>query len=127
MPNEYPTVAFGGAKPLSYFKHAKDYKQITDFSEFEDLGRDTNEHASDAPQLYELFYDGLTETQAKVLDDHFNTNRYSGTFSFQEPRNEPWTGTTGSTVTVRYETYERPKHEKVWSQSRRAVLIKTPV
>lgn len=127
MANEYPTVAFGGPKPLNYFKRAKDYKQITDFSEFEDGGMDTNEHASDAPQLYELFYDGLSETEAKVLDDHFNTNRYSAAFSFQEPRNEPWTETTGSTVTVRYETYERPKHDKVHIQARRVVLIKTPV
>lgn len=127
MANEYPTVAFSGPKPLNYFKRAKDYKEITDISEFDDGGRDTNEHASDAPQYYELFYDGLTETEADVLDDHYNTNRLSGTFSFQEPRNEPWTGTTGSTVTVRYESYERVKHDKVWSQSRRVVLVKTPV
>lgn len=127
MANEFPLPAWGGPKPLNYFKRAKDYKQITDFAEFDDGGIDTNEHASDAAQLYELSYDGLTETEAKVLDDHYNTNRFSGTFSFQEPRNEPWTGTTGSTVTVRYETYERPRHEKVWSQSRRVVLIKTPV
>lgn len=124
--NEFPTPAFNGPPYLNYFRRAKDYKQITDFAEFEDGGIDTNEYASDAPQYYELTYDGLTETQAKVLDDHFNTNRYSATFSFQEPRNEPWTA-TGSTVTVRYETYERPKHDKVHIQSRRVVLIKTPV
>lgn len=126
MANEFPLPAFGGPKPLNYFKRAKDYKDITDISVFEDEGRDTNEHASDAPQYYELSYDGLTETQAKTLDDHYNTNRLSGTFSFQEPRNEPWT-TTGSTVTVRYDSYERPKHSHYNIQARNVVLIKTPV
>lgn len=126
MANEFPTPAFGGRIYSNYFKRAKDYKEITDFSHFDDEGMDTNEHASDAPQLYELTYSGLTETQAKVFDDHFNLNRFSATFSFQEPRNEPWT-TTGSTVTVRYQSYERPKHTRVWGQSRNIVLIKTPV
>ena len=126
MANEFPTPAFSGPKPLNYFRRAKDYKDITDISEFDDLGRDTNEHASDAPQYYELTYDGLTETEAKVLDDHYNTNRLSGTFSFQEPRNEPWTS-TGSTVTVRYDSYERSKHSYYNVQARRVVLIKTPV
>lgn len=126
MANEYPTPAFSGPPYLKYLKRAKDYKEITDFARFEDGGVDTNEHASDAPQRYEFIHGGLTETQAKVLDDHYNTNRLSATFSFQEPRNEPWT-TTGSTVTVRYESYERTEHGKVWSQGRRTVLIKTPV
>lgn len=118
----YPTPASGGPRYLNYFKPIKDYRPITDESVFEDQSRDTNEHASNVPQLYELFYDGLTETEAKTLDDHHIANRFSTSFSFQEPRNEPWTGTTGSTVTVRYKEYERPKHEKVWSQSRRVVL-----
>lgn len=126
MANEFPTPAFSGPPYLKYTKRAKDYKQGTDFADFEDGGRDTNEPTSDAPQLYDLEYGGLTETQAKVLDDHFNTNRFSATFSFQEPRNEPWT-TTGSTVTVRYESYERGDHVKTWSQSRKITLIQTPV
>lgn len=127
MANEYPTPAFSGPPYLKYLKKAKDYKGITDISHFEDEGMDTNEHASDVAQRYEFIYGGLTQTQAKVLDDHFTTNRLSATFTLQEPRNEPWTGTTGSSVTVRYEAYERPEHERTWSQSRRAVLIKTPV
>lgn len=126
MPNEFPTPAFGGARYMKYRKLAKDYSEITDFAHFDDGGLDTNQHASDTAQRYEFTYNGLTETQAKVFDDHFTINKLSGTFTLQEPRNEPWTGTTGSSVTVRYESYERD-HEKVWSQSRRIVLIKTPV
>lgn len=125
MANEYPTPAFSGPPYLKYTKRAKDYKEITVFSHFEDGGIDTNEHAADAAQRYDFVYDGLTDTEAKVLLDHFITNRFSGTFSFQEPRNEPWT-TTGSTVTVRYESFERD-HDKVWTQSIRLTLIKTPV
>jgi len=76
-----------------------------------------------------LFYDGLTETQAKVLDDYYNLKRYSTKFTFKEPRNEPWTSTAGSTYTlaVQFESYERPDHEHYDVQSRRLTLIKYPV
>lgn len=114
----YPTTP----KYLVYYKPMKDYMQMTDVSEFDGGAKDTNEFASDVPQIYELFYDGLTETEAKTLDDHHAANRFSTSFSFTEPRNEPWTGTTGSTVTVRYKTYERPKHEHYNIQSRHVVL-----
>lgn len=127
MANEYPTPAFGGPQYLKYIKHAKDYEEITEFAKFEDGGLDTNEHATDAAQRYEFIYGGLTETQAKVLDDHYTTNRRSATFTLQEPRNVPWSHTTGSSVTVRYESYERPDHEHYDVQARRVVLIKTPV
>src|SRR5690242_13393582 len=110
MANEFPTPAFGGAQYLKYIKHAKDYKDITDFANFEDGGMDTNEHASDTAQRYEFVYGGLTETQAKVFDDHFATNRLSATFTLREPRNVPWSHAAGSDVTVRYESYERPDH-----------------
>ena len=105
MANEFPTPAFGGAKYLKYRQVAKDYREITDFAKFEDGGVDTNEHASDAPQRYEFVYDGLTAAQANVFVAHFNTNRLSATFTLAEPRDDPWTGTTGSSVTVCYEAF----------------------
>jgi hypothetical protein len=125
---DYPNTATVGAKYLKFIKHRKDYSEITIFSIYEDKGVDTNESASDAPQRYTLIYGGLTQTQAKVILDHYNANRLSTTFSFQEPRNDPWTGTTGSTITgVRYESpVEQPEHDHVAVQSLIVHLIKRP-
>jgi hypothetical protein len=125
---DYPNTATVGAKYLKFIKHRKDYSEITIFSTYEDKGVDTNESASDAPQRYTLIYGGLTQTQAKVILDHYNANRLSTTFSFQEPRNDPWTGTTGSTITgVRYESpVEQPEHDHVAVQSLTVHLIKRP-
>lgn len=128
MPNEFPTPAFAGPPYVRFYRHPKDYKEITIFSKFEDGGVHINETATDAPQRWTLIYRGLTQTQAKVILDHYNTNRLSGSFSFQEPRNDPWTATTGTTYTgVRYEEpVEQPDHDKVWIQSLTVKLIKRP-
>lgn len=128
MAGEFPTPEFSGPKYLRYIKHVKDYSEITLFSEYEDGSVETNERADDAPQRWTLFYDGLTETEAKVLDDYFNSKRYSTKFTFKEPRNEPWTGTGGTTYTllVRFESYERPDHDHYNIQSRRMTLVKDP-
>jgi hypothetical protein len=130
MANEYPTPFYSGPPYLKYIKHPKDYKEITVFSEFEDGGVDTLEHAADAPQRWTLIYGGLTQTQAKVILDHWNTNRLSALFTFKEPRDDPWTGTTGTTYTnqVQYESApEQPEHVKVWGQALTIHLIKRPV
>lgn len=127
MANEYPTVAFGGPRPLKYFKRAKDYGKVTVVNEYEDGGASFNSSAADVPQEWMLFYDGLTEAQAAVLDAHYNLNQMATGFPFQEPRNEPFT-TTGTTYTdVHYAEYERPEHNKYTVQSRRVKLIKRPV
>lgn len=128
MAGEFPTLEFGGPRPNVYLKHVKDYDEITDFLKFEDGGVDTNEHATDAAQRWTLIYNGLTETEAKVLDDYYNSKRKSTRFTFKEPRNEPWTGTGGTTYTnsVQFESYERPEHEHYNIQSRKIVLVKYP-
>lgn len=125
---DYPNTATVGEKYAKYIKHPKDYSEITIFSEYEDGGVDTNESASDAPQRWTLIYDHLTQTQAKVILDHYNANRLSTTFNFQEPRNDPWTGTTGTTQTgVQYESpVEQPEHDHVAIQSLIVHLIKRP-
>lgn len=122
----YPAPAQGGPPYLKYIKHRKNWKEITVTSTFEDKGVDTNESADDMPQRWTLEYDGLTETQVATLDSWNDTYKRSGSFDFQEPRNEPWT-TTGSTITgVRIEDYEDGNHTKVWINKRIVHLIKYP-
>lgn len=125
---DYPNTATVGQKYAKYIKHPKDFAEITVFSVYEDKGADANESASDAPQRWTLIYNNLTQAQAKVIIDHYNANRLSGTFNFQEPRNDPWTHTTGNTVTgVQYEVpVEQPEHDHFDIQSLIVRLIKRP-
>lgn len=133
MANEYPTVAFSGPKPAKYIKHPKDYREITDFAEYVDKGVDTNESATDAPQRWTFIYRGLTQPQAKVIIDHYNTNRLSAKFTLAEPRNDfswtPSTGTVGTTYTnlVQYEEpIQIPEHQNAWNISLTVKLIMRP-
>lgn len=116
MANEYPTPAFGGPLPNNYFKHPLDFSEITVFSTYEDKGVDTNESADTAPQRWTLRYDGITKASAQTILSHYNTNRLSERFTFQEPRHDNWPVTTGVgttyTNTVQYESpVEMAEHE----------------
>lgn len=125
-PSAFPDTSTVGQKYLKYLKHVPSYDDVTLESKYEDGGKDYNTSADTPPQLWTLEYDGLTETQAKVLDDHYASakGKVLG-FSFTEPRNVPWS-TTGSTYTdVHYEEYTKD-HSKVWGQKRTVVLAKRP-
>lgn len=112
---------------IKYTKHAKDWNEITIISTYEDKGIDTNESADDAPQRWTLEYDGLSEEDVQILDSFWDAHRLHVTFIFIEPRDRPWSGAEGSTVTgVRFESYEDRDHDKVWVQRRVAHLIKYP-
>lgn len=116
MANEYPTPAFGGVKPNIYFKHPLDFTEITVTSKYEDGGIDTNESADTAPQRWTLRYEGKTKAEAQVIISHYNTNRLSERFTFQEPRHDNWPVTTGVGTTytnsVQYESpIEVAEHE----------------
>lgn len=132
MANEYPTPFYSGPFIAKYIKVRKDYKEISVFSEFEDGGMDVLEHAADAPQRWSLIYRGLTETQRNVILAHYNTNKLSARFTFKEPRDDPWSGTTGNTYTdlVQYESApEQPEHIVVQGAAHSLIvhLIKRPV
>lgn len=122
----YPTPSQGGPPYLKYLKERADYSAITIESTFEDGGKDFNTSADAPPQFWVFEYDGLTDTQADVLDDFWDTYGLSGTFDLIEPRNEPWTG-VGSTITgVRFDSYEKD-HRKVKNIQKRTVrLVKYP-
>lgn len=116
----------GGPFYIKYLKLRKDYSEITLESQYEDQGRDFNTSADDAPQRWEITYDGLSEEDAQILDDFWNTHKRHVTFTFIEPRDAPWTDQEGDTYTgVRFESYEKD-HSKVWIQSRSVVLVKYP-
>lgn len=125
--SNFPTAATIGIPLYNYYnKLDPAWDEVTVTSDFEDGGRDTNLTASAPAERWEIELDGLTETQAKVVMDHYNSAKGQNLdFSFVEPRNFPYT-TTGSTVTgVRYEKYEHTRPQrKYWSHSFRITLIK---
>jgi hypothetical protein len=111
---------------LKYLKRPKAWEEVTVISEFEDGGRDFLIHAASAPQYYELEYDGLEDEDANILDEFWESHGLSIPFTFIEPRDHPWTGSEGLTVTgCHFVSYERD-HSKVWIQSRRIVIAKYP-
>lgn len=122
---DFPTLLHSGSQHLKFLKRHKDWASVTVVATFEDGGADFQKSAADAPQVYELFYDGLTETAAKVYDDFWDAHGIDTPFTFYEPRNVPWTG-EGSTITNCYfKSYEKD-HTKVGIQSRRIEIIKYP-
>jgi hypothetical protein len=116
-----------GPRYMKYLKVRKDYSEVTLISTYEDQGRDFNTSADDAPQRWELFYDGLADEDANILDAFWDAHKLHVTFTFIEPRDHPWTFQEGGTHTgVRFESYEKD-HEKVKGiQTRTVRLVKYP-
>jgi hypothetical protein len=88
--------------------------------EFKDKGRSYGQINTANAQRWELIYNGLTAAQAATLDAHYvDAQGQFESFSFRHPR------TSVLHTDVHYESFER-SHEKIWSQSVRIVLVKTP-
>lgn len=108
---------------LKYLKVRKDWAAITLISTYEDKGIDTNESADNVLQEWILEYDGLSDQDAKILDDFWNAHRLSVDFTFIEPRDDPWTGVEGGTFTgCRFIAYEKD-HSLVLTGQKRSVRI----
>lgn len=112
---------------LKYLKRPKDWASVTVSSEFEDGGRDFLVRAPTPPQFYELTYDGLTDEDANILDEFWDAHGQHVKFTFIEPRNHPWTGVEGLTVTgCNIVSYERDHNKVKNTQSRKIVIAKYP-
>lgn len=131
----YPTPKQGlsgsagqfGPPYMKYIKHRKNWSEITLISVYEDKGVDTNTSADDMPQRWTLEYDGLDESQVAILDDFWDQHKLTVDFTFVEPRDAPWSGIEGDTITnVRFESYEDGDHDKVRINRRIVHLIKYP-
>lgn len=67
---------------------------------------------------FEVDWNGLDATQAALLDAHWESTRGGLSFSITNPH-------TAETVTgCRYESYTRSSHQRYWSQTRSATIIK---
>jgi hypothetical protein len=115
---------------VKYLRHRKDYSEITIESVYEDQGRDFTTTAEDAPQRWEITYDGLTDEDANILDQFWDAHGIARPFTFIEPRDHPWTFQEGSTFTgCRFESFDRD-HGDVngvkFIQKRHVVIVRYP-
>ena len=91
-----------------------DYEVIT--YKFDDGGADVNVVPC-GPRKWMLDYDGLSEAEAALLDNHYDLAKgRANDFTFLDREGV-------SHIGVMYESYDRPKHTKYWAQARRIVLI----
>lgn len=131
FPTPLHSVSYdSGPRYLKYLKVRKDWASVTLVSTFEDGGIDTNTSADNCLQEYRLFYDGLTDEDANILDEFWDAHKLTVTFTFIEPRDHPWTYQEGATVTgCRFISYEKD-HADVNGvkgiQSRQVVIGKYP-
>lgn len=113
-----------GVQHEKYLKRPKDWAAITVISEFEDGGKDYLERAADAPQFYELDYNGLMDEDAYILDAFWESHRLSVPFTFVEIRNHPWTFVEGSTVaSCHFVSFDRDHDRPAKGVQRRKVVI----
>jgi hypothetical protein len=69
-------------------------------------------------RIFAVEWDGLDQTEAAILDDHYESTRGGLRFTLTHPY-------TAEVITgVQYQNYDRDNHQKVWSQKRSAKLIK---
>lgn len=126
-PTAYPNTATVGRLYAKYRKREPEWTRVVVESIYEDGGADRNLKASIAVQRWDFEYK-LTEAQAKVLDDHYDSanGTFQG-FEFTEPRDFPLDGSVGATFTdVHYESYERDHARIFGNQIRRITLVKRP-
>ena len=88
--------------------------------EFKDGGADLGLVNSNSVLRWEFTYSQLSAASGAVLDAHYaEAQGQFGGFNFRHPV------TLVLYSNVRYESYEAD-HTKIWSQSRRTILIKRP-
>lgn len=117
-PSAYPTVALSGPRPLYFDELEPDWGNYGKL--FPDMTPNFSTLQSAKVRRFIFRYDGLSEAEAAILDDHYESTRGGLSFAFTQPR------TSEALTGVRYEGRPESNHTKVWSQSRVVRLVKYP-
>jgi hypothetical protein len=118
--DNYPSPEFGGPPYLKFRELDSDWSIVTTEQQMDDGSSDVNLEGDSPIRRWEFEYDGLTETQAAILDGHRAAAKgIAESFTFVNPR-------TGESLTgVKYESFETD-HSKRWIQTRKVRLIRRP-
>lgn len=123
---EFPLPSNGAnPDPLITYKLPIDYQ--VSFTEYDDGGRDFKmQSGGSGIQRWYLFYDGLNEAEAAILDNWVETTKQGpdGMSAFAANFRDPDTAILYSGVRV--QSYERPVHKLKAVQQRVLILVKFP-
>lgn len=115
-PNPFPFPSIGGPQYKRFQEMEPSWGEFE--VEFPDKVKIANTAQTSGIRHFQIDYEGLTEAEARTLDQHYISTRGGISFSMTVPR-------TGEALTkVRYEKYEVVPHTKKWAQIRRVILIK---
>lgn len=114
-------VFVGGPPYMKYHRYQPSYEEVTEAHIYEDGGASYLLLNDEAPIIFLFEYDGLSEDEVAVLDNHRADafgNAYG--FEFTDPR-------SGQVIQdVHYFEWDED-HTKTWSNRRIVRLIKRPV
>lgn len=116
IPAAYPAPSAGGPQYQYFDETEPDWGQFG--HQFGDGNPKYNTLQSARVRRFIFDYEGLSESEAATLDDHYESTRGAISFTLTHPRTaEVLTG-------VRYEEYSRSPHVRVWSQARSTKLVR---
>ena len=115
-PSALPLPSNGGPRPSYFDELEPDWGEFS--QKFADGQVQANTIQTDKIRKFRVEWDGLSEAQAAALDAHFESTRGALKFTVVHPY------TSESITNVRYNSYDRSPHKRVWSQSRSAELIR---
>jgi len=102
--------------PVRFQETITDWKTYS--QQFGDNRNVSNTQLTGPIRVFEVQWDGLSESQAAMLDNHYQSTSGGISFTVIHPHtDEVLTG-------CRYAAYSRSSHTRYWSQSRQATLIK---
>lgn len=117
--SQFPSVSIGGPRPLKLVVREQEYP--TGSLVFEDGGIETNITSPCGRMEMDLTYDGLSQAEAQLLDDHFDEAKKDvNDFLFLDYH-------SGRLLAgCKYVSYRKPQHTKHWSGKRQITLVKEP-
>lgn len=114
-PAPLPLPSNGGPRPGLFQEMDGDWGEFG--NTFPDGKPQFNTIQSEPIRKFVVIWD-VDPDDAAIIDAHYDSTRGGLKFNVTHPY-------TGEVITgVRYKTYERPAHQKVWAQQRRAELIR---
>ena len=136
MPAEFPLPSVSSSNPAPLFYEQLPDEFVVSSTKYDDGGVDYKLQAGGSGvKTYVLKYDGLTLALAQILDNWVATMFYSedegsayGANFREHVPGTVWTDTSG---TLQANVHIAPGgfkkgHNKVWSQSREFILVKSP-
>jgi hypothetical protein len=115
-PSAFPLPSNGGPRPARFEEIEGEWNNFS--QKFADGFEQSGGIQTSPIRRFAVEWDGLSQVEAAALDAHWNSTRGGLKFTVTHPH-------TAEVITgVRYRSYTRSPHRKVWAQARSAELVK---